>query len=153
MERHGIGRITASIVYDVSNINIDKPLASVIMGICTPKKRLNVAAIKWGQENEPVALKAYEAIMKNGHEDLKIIKSGLKLSTRYHSLGASTDGKLLIEIKCPSKHRKKKNMQDCVTDDSFYNNSELQLKSNHRYIYQIQMQMFIHDSKTCHFLI
>ena len=153
MERHGIGRITASIVYDVSNINIDKPLASVIMGICTPKKRLNVAAIKWGQENEPVALKAYEAIMKSGHEDLKIIKSGLKLSTRYHSLGASTDGKLLIEIKCPSKHRKKKNMQDCVTDDSFYNNSELQLKSNHRYIYQIQMQMFIHDSKTCHFLI
>ena len=153
MERHGIGRITASIVYDVSNINIDKPLASVIMGICTPKKRLNVAAIKWGQENEPVALKAYEAIMKSGHEDLKIIKSGLKLSTQYHSLGASTDGKLLIEIKCPSKHRKKKNMQDCVTDDSFYNNSELQLKSNHRYIYQIQMQMFIHDSKTCHFLI
>ena len=153
MERHGIGRITASIVYDVSNINIDKPLASVIMGICTPKKRLNVAAIKWGQENEPVALKAYEAIMKNGHEDLQIIKSGLKLSTQYHSLGASTDGKLLIEIKCPSKHRKKKNMQDCVTDDSFYNNSELQLKSNHRYIYQIQMQMFIHDSKTCHFLI
>ena len=153
MERHGIGRITASIVYDVSNINIDKPLASVIMGICTPKKRLNVAAIKWGQENEPVALKAYEAIMKSGHEDLKIIKSGLKLSTRYHSLGASTDGKLLIEIKCPSKHRKKKNMHDCVRDDSFYNNSELQLKSNHRYIYQIQMQMFIHDSKTCHFLI
>ena len=153
MERQGIGRITASIVYEVSNINIDKPLASVIMGIWTPEKRLNVTAIKWGQENEPVALKAYEAIMKNGHEDLKIIKSGLKLSTQYHSLGASTDGKLLIEIKCPSKHRKKKNMQDCVTDDSFYNNSELQLKSNHRYIYQIQMQMFIHDSKTCHFLI
>ena len=153
MERQGIGRITASIVYEVSNINIDKPLASVIMGIWTPEKRLNVTAIKWGQENEPVALKAYEAIMKSGHEDLKIIKSGLKLSTQYHSLGASTDGKLLIEIKCPSKHRKKKNMQDCVTDDSFYNNSELQLKSNHRYIYQIQMQMFIHDSKTCHFLI
>ena len=153
MERQGIGRITASIVYEVSNINIDKPLASVIMGIWTPEKRLNVTAIKWGQENEPVALKAYEAIMKNGHEDLKIIKSGLKLSTQYHSLGASTDGKLLIEIKCPSKHRKKKNIQDCVTDDSFYNNSELQLKSNHRYIYQIQMQMFIHDSKTCHFLI
>ena len=153
MERHGIGRITASIVYDVSNTNIDKPLASVIKGICTPGKRLNVAAIKWGQENEPVALKAYEAIMKNGHGDLKIIKSGLKLSTQYHSLGASTDGKLLIEIRCPSKHRKKKNIQDCVTDDCFYNNSELQLKSNHWYIYQIQMEMFIHDSKTCHFLI
>ena len=110
MERHGIGRITASFVYDVSNTNINKPLASVIKSIYTPWKRLNVPAIKWGQENEPVALKAYEAIMKNGHEDLKIIKSGLKLSTQYHSLGASTEaivicqchGKLLIEIKCPS---------------------------------------------------
>ena len=29
--------------------------------------------------------------MKNDHEDLKIIKSGLKLSTQYHYLGASTD--------------------------------------------------------------
>ena len=34
---------------------------------------------QWGQENEPAALKAYEAIMENNHEDLKIIKSGLKL--------------------------------------------------------------------------
>ena len=44
-----------------------------------------------GSKNEPVALKAHEAIMKNGHEDLKIIKSGLKLSTQCHYLGASAD--------------------------------------------------------------
>ena len=83
--------------------------------------------------------------MKNDHEDLKIIKSGLKLSTQYHYLGSSTDviaickchGKFLIEIKCPSKHKKKKNTQDCITDDSFCINSELQLKSHHRYMYQV----------------
>ena len=156
-----IGRIIASIVYDVLYTNIDKPSASVIKTICTPGKQLIVPAIKWGQENEPVALKAYEAIMKNNHEDLKIIKSGLKLSTQYHYLGASTDaiaicqcdGKFLIKIKCPSKHREKKNIQGCITDDSFCINSELQLKSNRRYMYQVQMQMFIHDTRTCNFVI
>ena len=53
-----IGTITASIVYDALHTNIDKPSASVIKTICTPGKKLNVLAIKWGQENEPVALKA-----------------------------------------------------------------------------------------------
>ena len=86
-----IGGITASIVYDVLHTNINNSLASVSKTICTPGKKRNVVAIKWGQENEPVALKAYEAIMKNDHEDLKIIKPGLKLSTQYHYLGASTD--------------------------------------------------------------
>ena len=72
-----IGRIIGSIIYDVLHTNIDKSSASLITTICTPGKKLNVPAIKWGQENEPVALKAYEAVMKNDHEDLKIIKSGL----------------------------------------------------------------------------
>ena len=140
-----IGRITASIVYDGLHTNIAKPLASVIKTICTPAKKLNVPGIKWGNKNEPVALKAYEAIMKNDQEDLKIIKSGLKLSTQHDFPGASTDalaicqchGKFLIKIKCPSKHRKKKNIQYCITDDNFCFNSELQLKSNHQYMYQI----------------
>ena len=99
--------------------------------------------------------------MKNDHEDLKIIKSGLKFSTQHHFLGASTDAiaicqchrKFSIEIKCPSKHRKKKNIQDCITDDNFCINSELQLKSNHRYVNQIQMQMLVHDTRTSHFVI
>ena len=54
-------------------------------------KKLSVPAIKWDKENEPEPLKAFEAIMKNDHKDLKIIKSGLKLSTQHHFLGASTD--------------------------------------------------------------
>ena len=113
------------------------------------------------KESETVALKAYEAIMKNDHENLKIIKSGLKLSTQHHFLGASTDavalcqchGKFLIEIKCSSRQRKKKNIQGCITEDNFCINSELQFKSNHRFMYQIQMQMFIHDTGTCDFVI
>ena len=43
-----IGRITASIVYDVLHANIDKPSAWVTKTICTPGKKLNVPAIKWG---------------------------------------------------------------------------------------------------------
>ena len=54
--------------------------------------------IKWGKENEPVALKAYEAIMKNDHEDLKIIKSALKPSAQHHFLVASTDAKLHVSV-------------------------------------------------------
>ena len=80
------------------------------------RKKLNVPAIKWGEENEPIALKAYEAFMKNDHEDLKIIKSGLKPSTQCHYLEASSDamaicqchGNFLIEIKCAFKQKKEK---------------------------------------------
>ena len=86
-----IGRITASIVNDVFHTIVEKSLASVIKTIWTPAKKLNVPSIKWGKENEPVALKAYEAIMKNDHEDFKIIKSGFKLSTQHHFLRASPD--------------------------------------------------------------
>ena len=35
----------------------------------------------------------------------------------------------------------------------FFINRELKLKSNHRYIYQIQMQMFIHVTRTYRFVI
>ena len=41
-----IGRITASIVYDVLHTNIDEPSVSAIKTICTPAKKLNVLAIK-----------------------------------------------------------------------------------------------------------
>ena len=75
--------------------------------------------------------------MKNDCEDLKIIKSGLKLSTQHHFLGASTNaiavcqcrGKFLTEITCPSEKKKKtKNIEDCITDDNFCINSQIQLK-------------------------
>ena len=65
----------------------------------------------------------------------------------------SVSWKILIGIKCPSKHRKNKNIEDCITDDNFFINRELKLKSNHLYIYQIQMQMFIHVTRTYHFVI
>ena len=61
-------------------------------------KKLSVPAIKWGKENELVALKAYEPIIKNDHEDLKMIKSGLKLSTQHHFLGASTDAIAYVSV-------------------------------------------------------
>ena len=49
-------------------------------------------------------------------KDLKIIKSGLKPSTQYHYLEASSDamaicqchGNFLIEIKCAFKQKKEK---------------------------------------------
>ena len=62
-----IGRIIASIAYDVLHTSIDKSSASIIKTTRTPAKKLNVPAIKWDKKNEPVALKAYEAIMKNDH--------------------------------------------------------------------------------------
>ena len=38
-----------------------------------------------------MVIKAHEATMKNDNEDLKIIKSGLKLSTQHNYLRTSTD--------------------------------------------------------------
>ena len=123
-----VGRITASVAFNVLHTNMEKPSESLIAKICTPGVQLNVPAIKWGQENESVALKAYEAILKMQHSEVKISKSGLRLHKEYHFLGASADavgyckchGEFLIELKCPYKHKDKTSLQQCVENDNIF---------------------------------
>jgi len=91
---------------------------------------------------------------------------GLFLDCEYAFLGASPDGivtssdedrsKRLVEVKCPYKYRHTTIAEACKCS-SFYcdidDNSNVKLKSNHRYYSQIQGQMGISGFKQCDFVI
>ena len=156
-----VGRITASVAHDILHTNQESPSTKLILKICRISSFLNVPAVRWGQENESVALAKYEQILKNTHKDVEIHQSGLRLDKDQHILGASADaiascschGSFLIEIKCPFKHKDQINLQNCTRDPAFCLNKDLKLKENHRYMTQVQMQMFVYNIKICHFVI
>ena len=156
-----IGRITASSAHDVLHTCFENPSTSLIKRICMEGKKLNVPSLNWGIENESKALETYKSLIENDHIDLKFEKAGLLLDKKYHVLGASADaigqcqchGKFIIEVKCPFKHRHAKSINDCISDKMFCLDNELKLKSNHRYMTQVQMQMHIYNISNCHFLI
>ena len=156
-----VGRITASISHDVLHTKLENPSKSLITRICTISSPLTIPAVLWGVENESTALSEYEKVFNNSHENVKIRKSGLRLDKYHHVLGASADaigfckchGDFLIEIKCPFKHKSQNKIEDCTTDSNFCLNKDLNLKESHKYMTQVQMQMYIYNIQKCHFVI
>ena len=156
-----LGQITASVVHDVLHTNIDKPAKSLIKKICYKQPKIISAALTWGISNEGNALQCYHDLIKSEHVNLAIEKSGLLLNNEYHFLGASADaickcnchGKWLIEIKCPFKHRESKNISECLKDKIFCLDQDGNLKSNHKYMMQVQMQLYIYKVEKCDFVV
>ncbi|KAK3088828.1 hypothetical protein FSP39_024255 [Pinctada imbricata] len=123
-------------------------------------------AIIYGQENEKKALESY--IEKN--PQYTIDSTGLWINPKYPGLGCSPDGIFndtqsttgLIEIKCPYVL---KNVSPCMAQKSmtmkeeknffctFQSDGTLRLKRNHKYYYQIQMQLAICEQKVFDFVI
>lgn len=85
----------------------------------------HVSSIKWGKDNEANALSCYKEMMLKTHDGIVVERTGLKIHEDFHFLGASPDGigncechgKFLIEIKCPSKHKDKETIEDCISED------------------------------------
>ena len=156
-----LGRITASVVHDVLHTKIDKPSKSLVQKLCYKQPIINSPALSWGIINESTALQSYENLIKDVHKDLSITKSGLLLSSDYHFLGASADaicecechGKWLIEVKCPYKHREAKDVSECLLDKNFCLDSFGKLKQTHRYMTQIQMQLYIYKVERCDLVV
>ena len=156
-----IGRITASVVHDVLHTNQQHPAKPLILKICSQGKLLQAPSLLWGTENESQALKTYQEHLQMTHRNVVIKRSGIRLHKNYHMLGASADGigkcdshgDFLIEIKCPFKFREKNNVRECLEDSNFCLDAQLDLKEDHRYMNQVQMQMYIYEVAVCHFVI
>lgn len=153
------GRITASIAHQVLHTDMDNPSKSLILKICMRDKKINTPPILWGRGNEENAIQALANELKKSHINVKVEKSGLRLHQDYHFIGASADGlgscdchgKFLIEVKCPFKHKEKMSIKDCLADKAFCINDELQLKMNHQYMTQVQLQMNVYNIKMSYF--
>lgn len=103
-------------------------------------------SIKWGIDNEPVALEKYRA--KKG-KDILVADCGLVINPAWPWLACSPDGIIYnnednpvgaVEIKCPFS-KKEMTIEESCKDSSFYLKKTfdgLRLKQSHVYYYQCQ---------------
>lgn len=158
-----IGRITSSVVYSVLHTDFNNPAPSLLKTLCNPSSKSldHVPAIHWGKENEKVALHQYSATMKTQHQHFNMSSAGFLISKETPFIGASADsvascschGNRVIEVKCPFSH-KESTLQEYVKDPSsciVANGREV--KTTHKYYYQIQLHMYVHDVNLCDLVI
>ncbi|KAL5021555.1 hypothetical protein ScPMuIL_000710 [Solemya velum] len=160
------GRITASNFYDVCHRKATTPHEKLVARLMSHKEETTFVPkpLMWGRKMEPVAKKRYIA-HKKLNEKIKIVvmEKGLFISSSDPYLGASPDGVVrdknkvkLIEVKCPWKWRHVSVIEACDSPH-FYcyrdDNGAVKLKTNSKYMYQIQGQMAITGINTCYFII
>ena len=126
---------------------------------------VSVSSIKFGRDNEPLAVQLYEKLMtKNGHP-VEVQQTGLHVHPTFSFLAASpdrlvvdksmspTDG--LLEVKCmPSINGR---VEDQIGAKQLYLvkdvNGSVHLSHTHSYYYQIQGQLACTGRKWCDFVI
>jgi len=103
-----------------------------------------------------------DAAIKN-HEDFEIRDAGLYVDASVTYLDASPNGIItckchgmgVLKIKCPYCF-KEQLLQEATEDSAFcleQQNNKWQLKINHTYYYQVQMQMTITQTIYCGFVV
>ena len=147
------GRVTASRLKSTLATSLSQPSESLIKSSCYPEStKFYSAACSWGCVHEETARKAYFDIYRTKHKMAAISKIGLVLHPKYPFMGASPDGlieckccgKGVLEVKCPYSCRDKSFSEKMEANNVFLEQSQegnLELKKNHQYYYQIQMQM------------
>ena len=128
---------------------------ALLGSVLYPKPFKNIPPpIQWGVEKEKIALKEYVSVMRsNGHTNLTAEACGFIIHPTQGWLGASPDGVVtdpsavgqeigILEIKCPYSKRDLHPNEACK-DDCFYctmYDNTLQLKRDHQYYHQVQLQ-------------
>lgn len=157
------GRITASTIKSVCTARIETPPISLVKKICYPSNKLNVAAVKYGKENEATALTHYKALSADVHTNARYSEIGLVISKEHPYFAATPDlivecdccGKGTVEVKCPysvkdsSLHELPMQKRSRVTEES----GSLVLKTSDTYYYQVQGQMFACNVSYCDFVL
>ena len=122
-----------------------------------PKPMLTLPKpISWGRNNEEKARKSYVTHRnEDGHSGLQAIRSGFVVHSEKFWLGASPDAWVtdpsvtassgIAEFKCPYT---KANLlpEEACKDKDFYCsiiNGKIQLKQNHAYYHQVQLQLYV----------
>ena len=162
------GIITASKFKSVCHANILMPPKSLILQICYPEKhKFTTAATKYGIEHEKDALDILKIHINNTHIQPNIFNSGFFRIPEYPFLGASPDALMnckcckhgyVIEVKCPYKLISNTIDDLAKTDKNFcleYNteNKRYNLKLDHPYYFQVQLQMLLTGRPKCYFIV
>ena len=129
------------------------PSKSLIKAICYPESvTFTSKATKWGCDHEKTAREVYLESIADYHTDLTVSDSGLVIHPDSAHLGASPDGIVncsccgagVIEVKCPFSCTDISFLE--ATNDSKFclksvGDGNYELKTDHSYYYQVQLQM------------
>jgi len=165
-ERHL--RITESVAYDVTHSS-DSNVSRVLHSLLWAKPFTNVA-VQYGKDNEANALLEFGNAMSKDVPRIVVYQTGHWESSTTPELGCSPDGialdanssdVFLVEIKCPyilrncaprdfgSKLSKKQINNFCLTEVD----QKLMLKRQHKYYFQVQMQMAVMHIRQYYFVV
>lgn len=119
----------------------------------------DIPAVKYGILNEPLV----QNVLRHTYNNFVFRKTGLIINPFFPYLGASPDGLLhnsdetiLIEIKCiynPHKLNLSGLVQSRTQFCLKFENEKFSLKSNHKYMYQIQGQLAVSNLTKCLFVL
>ena len=158
------GCITASKLREAVYTNHMQPSISLIKSICYPEQRqFTSAACQYGCKHEDTARQAYHEKLKMKHKNFIVIQCGLILDPEFPFMGATPDGLVnckccgsgVLEIKCPFSCKDKGFAKVASENPSFFlvdDDGHLQLKEDHAYYYQVQLQMKLCHVQYCDFV-
>ncbi|XP_078060460.1 uncharacterized protein LOC144486270 [Mustelus asterias] len=164
-------RITASVAHKISHCKFVNGKStevpqSYLKSVVGQGSKVMTPAMKWGVQNESVAIRKYEKLKSEdtGHH-ISVQSCGLFIDPEKDWLAASPDGIVvdktmgdtvgLVEVKCPYKHRDH-TVREACGDRNFclqYNKGEFQLKKDHPYFTQIQCQLAVLDLEKADFVV
>ena len=130
---------------------------ALLTGILYPKPLLHLPkAMAWGTKHESSACAAYVKYMQsNGHENLTTSECGFTIHPTMGWIGASPDALVtdpsfvlpngIAEFKCPFSKKDISPSKACSDPDFYcsFQNSSFQLKREHPYYHQVQLQLFV----------
>ena len=117
----------------------------------------NVKAIKYGGEHQGLARTCYENLQKCRHTNLEIELTVLHIDARFPALGESPDalvncdchGMGAAEVKFSGIYMN--GLFSLQNDKKFLVTGTYEIKRNHPYFYQMQMQVLLTKRSYCDF--
>lgn len=120
-----------------------------------------LCAYRWGCDHEQKAIDCYTCEAAKSHSNLEVSEVGFFIDVNRPYIGAPPDGFVkcdccghgLIEVKCPHC------IKDELPEEEYSgfcmekHNNEWTLKRNHRYYYQVQVQLHVTGHKHCGFVV
>lgn len=143
-------RITASNVGTIVHMTERKNKTKFAESLINPKP-FKALATEWGKTNEKNAVLEYRRRTTN-----KVISCGLFISTENCYLAGTPDGLVgnltVLEVKCPFAIRDEEiNEQNLNYLERVGN--KLYLKTDSKYYYQVQTQMYVTGREFCDFCV
>ena len=155
------GKISASKAKACVSTSVQKPSISLIRSVCYPDLyKFSCKETAWGCTHEKQALANYEQIIGKKHDGFKRSKTGFHISHKHPFIGASPDGIVrctccgtgLVEVKCPFNCSKKDEKLENVSFLKSSGTNLAQLDTNHKFFYQVQIQMYVLELRYCDFV-